>query len=248
MRDFGGDVRLPGRLMLAAGIVGFGLIALRFNHVIDGLTPIEVGPPFPLLQGIALTLLGLGLAWPRTARLVATVMTASLSLNLILHLPGLSGPFDPTRWVSAVEVLGLLAAVALIAFPDRPALWIGARLAIGFMLVVFGMIHWLYIDAIAGMIPDWIPGRALWPWVTGAANVAAGLAITSNVQARLAAGLVGGMFASSILLVHTPHLLAAPGDRSEWVALALAFALTGVVWTLRNASPHSGAELPAHDG
>jgi uncharacterized membrane protein len=111
------------------------------------------------------------------------------------------------------------------------------------MLIVFGVVHWMYVEAIAGMIPEWMPGRALWPWVTGAANIAGGLALVSGVMARTAAALVGAMFASWIPLVHLPRLLAAPGDRSEWVACALAFALTGVVWTVHRALSQSGEDL-----
>lgn len=245
MRDFGGQVRTPGRLMLAAGVLGFGLIALRFNHVIDGLTPIEAGPPFPILQGVALTLLGLGLAWPQSARIAARILMVGLIVNFALHLLLIIAALtDATRWVSTLEVLGLLSAAALLGLGPRPGTLLEARAAIGLMLILFGAVHWMYVGAIAGMIPDWMPGREVWPWITGGACIAAGLAVVSGVQARLASGLAGAMFASWILLVHTPHLLAAPDDRSEWVALALAFALTGVVWTLREALPQSGAELP----
>lgn len=248
MRDFRDSVRLPGRLMLAAGFIAFGLIALCFNHVTDGLIPFEAGQPWPAIQGGLSLLAGLALAWPASAPRTGLALWLVLTVVLFLHGPGLAAePTSPVRWVSAFEVLGLICAAMLIAAPGRRDSGLAARISIGLMLVVFGAVHWSYVGAITGMIPDWMPGRDLWPWVTGAANIAAGLAILSGVLARLAAGLVGVMFASWILLVHTPRLLAAPGDRSEWVALALAFALTGVVWTLRNASPHSGAELQSRD-
>ena len=45
MRDFGASLRLPGRLMLAAGLVGFGLVSLLFDHALDGLEPFDCNRP-----------------------------------------------------------------------------------------------------------------------------------------------------------------------------------------------------------
>ena len=152
-------------------------------------------------------------------------------------------PDNAARWVSALEVLGLLAACMMIAAPDRADCRLVARVGVGLMLILFGAVHWMHREAIAGMIPEWMPGRELWPLVTGAANVTAGLALVSGVLAKAAAALAGAMFASWIVLVHLPRLLAAPGDRGEWVAAALAFALTGVVWTLQGALSRNGEDL-----
>ena len=244
MRDFGGSVRLPGRLMLAAGLIGFGLISLYFNHAIDGLQPFEAPRWGIRLNGAVLLLGGAGLAWSRTARPMALALWGLLTALLFAHAPGLAAtPADAVRWVSAMEVLGLIAAAMLIAAPGRTEFVLAARMAVGLMLVVFGAVHWMYVEAIAGMIPEWMPGRALWPWVTGAANIAAGLALVSGVLAKTASALVGAMFASWILLVHLPRLMATPGDRSEWVACALAFALTGVVWTVHGALSRNGEDL-----
>ncbi|HYC97462.1 DoxX family protein [Brevundimonas sp.] len=244
MRDFGDSVRLPGRLMLATGLIGFGLVSLYFHHPVDGLQPFDAPPPGVWLNGAVLLLGGAGLAWSRTARPAALALWGLLTALLFVHAPGLAAtPRDAVRWVSALEVLGLLSAAMLVAAPGRDDLKLAARMAVGLMLIVFGAVHWMYVDAIAGLIPDWMPGRALWPWITGAANIAAGLALVSGVLARTASALVGAMFASWIVLVHLPRLLAAPGDRSEWVAGALAFALTGVAWTVHGALTRSGEDL-----
>lgn len=243
MRDVGGWP-LPGRLMLAAGLAGFGLIGLWFQHGIDGLEPFAVATPWVWLNGGILLLGGVGLAVPAMAKRTALVLWGLFTLLLFTHAPGLiAEPADATHWVSAVEVPGLIAACMLIATPERKDFILAARMAVGLMLVVFGVVHWMYVGAIAGMIPDWMPGREFWPWATGAANIAGGLALISGVLARLASALVGTMFASWILLVHLPRLLAAPGERSEWVACALAFALTGVVWTVHGALARSGEDL-----
>lgn len=244
MRDLDKAWPLPGRLMLAAGFVGFGLISLHFHHQIDGLQPFEIGSSWAWLNSLVLALGGIGLAWSRSARATGLILWGLLTLLLFAHAPGLlAEPGNAVRWVSAAEVLGLLCACMIIAAPDRPDLRLAARLAVGLMLVLFGAVHWMYVGAVAGLIPEWMPGRAVWPWITGAANLAAGLALISGVLPRLASALVGAMFASWIVLVHLPRLLAAPGDRGEWVACALAFALAGVVWTIHRALAHSGEDF-----
>ena len=243
MRDIRG-LPLPGRPMLAAGLVGFGVISLYFNHTVDGLQPFDAPRWGIWLNGAVLLLGGAGLAWNRTAHRTALALWGLLTLLLLVHAPGVfAAPGDAVRWVSTMEVLGLLSAAMLVAAPERDDLKLAGRMAVGLMLIVFGVVHWLYVEAIAGMIPEWLPGRDLWPWVTGAANLAAGLALVSGLMARLASGLVGAMFASWIFLVHLPRLLATPGDRSEWIACALAFALTGVVWTVHSALTRSGEDL-----
>lgn len=244
MRNLDANLGAPGRLMLAAGLVGFGLVGLHFHHAIDGLQPFELQHAWVWPNSAVLVLGGIGLALGRFTAKAALTLWGILTLLLFLHAPGLfAEPADPVRWVSALEVLGLLAACMLIAASGRKDLILAARIAVGVMLVVFGVVHWLYVGAIAGMIPEWMPGRTVWPLLTGAANIAAGLAIASGVLARPASALVGAMFASWIVLVHAPRILAAPGDRSEWVACALAFALTGVVWTVNGALHESGGDL-----
>jgi uncharacterized membrane protein len=235
---------LPGRLMLAAGFIGFGLVGLHFHHAIDGLQPFELNTVGVWLNSAVLVAGGIGLALDRFASRTALVLWGLLTLLLFAHGPTVAAaPTDVVRWVSAAEVLGLLSACMLIAAPGRADSRTAARIAIGLMLILFGAVHWLYVDAIAGMIPEWMPGRAVWPWVTGGANLAAGLALVSGVLSRLASALTGAMFASWILLVHTPRLVATPGDRGEWFACALAFALTGVLWTIHRALAQSGEDF-----
>ena len=248
MRHLDMNLGTPGRLMLAAGIAGFGVIALTFNHVIDGLFPVpDAGPPWPWIEGAQLLVLGVLLAWTRTAKIAALILAVIPgAVNLMVRAPALAADAGNTvAWVPAMQVLGIASAALLIALPDRQLVTMTARIAIGAMLILFGAVHWMYVEAIAGMIPEWIPGRQVWPLFTGAANIAGGLAIASGVLARPASALVGAMFASWIFLVHTPRLLAEPGDRGEWIACALAFALAGAVWSLHGALPRSGGDLPS---
>ena len=239
---------LPGRLMLAIGLAGFGLTNLTFSAPLDGLQLIPPGTDVVMTSratGVLWLATATGLFIPplvRPAQIVGVMLCVLLLVSWVL-LAFIAEVWPPVvGWVSMAELWGISAGVASVR-PWNAESRRSNRVIVGGMLILFGFVHWIYVGAITGMIPEWIPGRQIWPLFTGAANVLAGIAIASGVFSRPASALVGTMFASWILLVHLPRLLAAPGDKAEWVGLALAFALTGTVWTIHRALAPSGEDL-----
>ena len=71
-----------------------------------------------------------------------------------------------------------------------------------------------------------------WAYATGAGFVAAGVALLTGVQARLAAILLTAMFASFAVLVHLPKLLAQPTSHWIWSENALNLAVMGAAWAV----------------
>ena len=67
--------------------------------------------------------------------------------------------------------------------------------------------------------------------------IAAGLAILTGVQARLAAILLTAMYASFTPLVHLPLVMADPSSHFNWSENALNLALTGVAWVVADSLP-----------
>jgi putative oxidoreductase len=43
-------------------------------------------------------------------------------------------------------------------------------------MVIFGIQHYMYVDFVISMIPEWIGGRRFWTYFTGTALAAAGVA------------------------------------------------------------------------
>jgi len=85
----------------------------------------------------------------------------------------------------------------------------------------------------APLVPRWLPPtQAFWAYATGVAHIAAGVAILSGVQARLAAILLSAMFACFTPLVHAPMLLADPSNHGIWSENALNLALIGAAWVV----------------
>ena len=80
-----------------------------------------------------------------------------------------------------------------------------------------------------------IEGR--WAWFTGAAHLAAGLAVLTGVKARLAALLAGAMYGSWALILHVPRVMPDIGHRPEMTNLFVAVALCGAAWIVASSYP-----------
>jgi uncharacterized membrane protein YphA (DoxX/SURF4 family) len=81
--------------------------------------------------------------------------------------------------------------------------------------------------------PKWLPPtQEVWAYATGVGHIAAGVAILTGVQARLAAILLTAMFAPFTPLVHAPMLLADPSGYMNWTENALNLALIGAAWVV----------------
>jgi uncharacterized membrane protein YphA (DoxX/SURF4 family) len=107
------------------------------------------------------------------------------------------------------------------------------QLALGVCALLFGGAHFFYMNLTAPMVPRWLPlTPEFWAYATGVCHIAAGIAILTGVQARLAAILLTAMFVSFTLLVHGPMLLADPSSRLNWSENALNIALIGAAWVV----------------
>jgi uncharacterized membrane protein YphA (DoxX/SURF4 family) len=85
----------------------------------------------------------------------------------------------------------------------------------------------------APLVPKWLPPtQEFWGYLTGVCFVAAGVAILTGVQARLAAILLTAMLVSFALLVHEPMLLADHSTHYNWTESAENLAVIGAAWVV----------------
>jgi len=158
------------------------------------------------------------------------------------HLPNAFAGFRHIgAWNAPAEItyltMGAVALLAAHAGQMRRTLALVARVLAGLSAVVFGCAHFNYIDFTATFVPAWIPpSQVFWAWVTGAGHLAAGIALVSGIQARLAVTLHAVMMGSFVLFVHLPRVLGSPEKHEEWIMLAVSSALTGSALLLRKYS------------
>ena len=202
-------------------------------------------PARPLLayaSGLVLLATGLGLLFKRTAAAAATVLTANLVLwVLLLQIPRvLSNAGTEIVWNGLGENLTLAAAgwilVVSLATPASRVARRGeqnlrvARAIFGIALLPIGLAHLTYVPQTTQLVPAWLPFRVGFAYVTGVAQIAAGLGIVLGVLPRLAATLEASALAIFGLLVWAPAVISPPTNRLSATALLITFAVSGAAW------------------
>jgi len=246
-KDTMDGVANTGRYLFATALAGFGLEHFIFMHspfLGDVLPYTANGPLSALLIGAILLAAGLALASGRGACLAARVLGAALIVDfVVVHIPRMGGaPRDAAVRGLAFETLSV-AAIALVLAPmvasprseavsrgGLPGLGTTAtsgRYLFGVSLVIFSLMHFMLTSLIASLIPGWMPGHVFLAYFTGAALVAAGLAIATGKLARLAGILLGVMFLIWIVTLHAPRVAHALTNGDEWTSLLVAVAMAG---------------------
>jgi uncharacterized membrane protein YphA (DoxX/SURF4 family) len=256
-----------GPAWFLAGLAAIGVVALVAGRSAGPLVALPGSVPAAeaLVRGFGAVLAGLSFACmvaPRSLRAARLLAGGLLLWLLAARVPQVVfQPAGVAARVAAVEVLAAFAVSLSLAqhaaqreWPDRFAghgsrVPVFARWAVAAMLIVFGLTHLQHRAAIASMIPAWLPGRTAWPWFTGSAHLAAGLALLTGLGLRPAALAVGLMFASWLPLVHAGRLVRSPTVAAEWAFAVTAVMLCGVVWTLAAlARPEPGRAVGAGHG
>lgn len=106
---------------------------------------------------------------------------------------------------------------------------------------VFGLFHFMNGSAMASMVPGFVPGGVFWVYLTGAALIAASVAIMAGKMGSLAATLLGVMLLLFAVTIHLPGVINAADQAAMQASmssmlkdLALAggaFVLAGVLRT-----------------
>ena len=191
--------------------------------------------------------LGLAMQWRRTVYLSALVLVGLYALGeIFLDVPrGFAHPSVFVAWYGVFEHLALAAAAVIICAygaPLEPAnverLSKISRLIFGICLIYFGLAHHFYLANTVSMVPAWLPpSQTFWAYATGAAHVAAGIALISGIYARAAAMLLAAMFTVFAILVHAPRIVSDPHTHMNWAENAVNFALIGSAWVIAASIP-----------
>ena len=80
-------------------------------------------------------------------------------------------------------------------------------------VAAFGAEHFTLTEAVASIIPAWIPWHLFWAYLVGACLIAGALSLVTRIQAGLAAGLLGMTFFLFVALMHGPGWVQDPGNR-----------------------------------
>ena len=237
-----------GRRVYGLGAIALGIVEMRYGAFAPVWLPVPAHTPgYHLLAYGAAALLilgGLAVNLPRVAAIGAVLLAVLFAGGMLLTelLPSLAKPTDWGGWQGVAESVamamgGVLVYAQTLGAGEARAATVAriARLVFGVCLLVFGVSHFVYAKFTASMVPAWLPPSQLaWAWATGVAQIAAGLAVLSGIQARLAAILLTVMYLIFGLLVHIPSVVADPASHANWAENAINLILVGAAWSCWN--------------
>jgi uncharacterized membrane protein len=239
-----------GHAAFAVTMIGFGIQGLITRDFAPMWEPVPEGVPArtALIYLCALVPLvtGIGLFWRRAAAASARVLLAFLLLwFVLLRLPQTVTAFSVGVWYSSCQTAVILAAAWVLyswfaTERDRQRLGFvtgdnGVRIArvlYALALIPFGLAHFLYLQATAPLVPEWLPAHVAWAYLTGGAFVVAGIAMLIGVCARLAAALSALQIGLFTLLVWVPVVMSGTANPSQWGEFVVSWALTAGAWVV----------------
>ena len=241
----------PGHAAFALTMIGLGILGLIKRDFAAPWQPVPDGVPgrgiLILLCALVPLACGIGLLWRHTAAAAARVLFAyDLLWLLLVRVPYflfVSSAVDGW-WASCQTAVMVAAAWVLYVWfaTDRDRQRFGfaagdrgvriARALYGAALIPFGLAHFLYLEATAPLVPDWLPGHVAWAYFTGATFIAAGAAILIGVCARLAAALSAWQMGLFLLLVWAPRVAAGTLNDFQWGEVVTNVALIAAAWVV----------------
>ena len=237
---------LYGRIVFGASAVLFGVIALMWHDPDTWQTLRHIWRlPFGTIIGGCLMAAqiagGIGMQYPRTARLASAVLGVvylCFSLACIPDIIAASSLYEQYGGSFFQQFSLLCGAVALYAATEASAakaVVLGrlARLGLGVCAISFALSQVLYLRVTADLVPKWIPpNQMFWAILTTIAFALAAIAMLINRQARLAMRLMTLMLALFAVMVWIPRLIAHPKAHFNWSELGLTVLITGAAWVV----------------
>lgn len=259
--------RQIARMLFGLGMLSLGLLTLRYGY---GVLLFRVPPPgwvawlkvVGYVSGAIMIVSGAGLLAERSAHVATFVLLPFLLLWTLSRVPVIVS--DPGREISwfAVAEIAVLAAAALVLYAQvvvarRGLLFervahehglLTARFVFGLALLTFGLSHFFEFAAhTVSLVPAWLPYRAGWADLTGAAQVAAGLGVLLSIYPRRAAAIEAAMLSLFALVVWVPIVIARPTTPSNWGELLYTVALAGAAWVITESIPARPASVAVTD-
>ena len=239
-------IRVFGLRVYGVGVAALGLACLVFGDFDPGQKVPRNFPartPLAYCAGALMVVAASAIEWRRTRVWGAAALTVYYAVFVLLLMDGrlLISGYGVYGTYEDIAMQLAIAASALIVYAGSAQIDMAlavrltriGRMAFGVCPVIWGGAHFMYMNMTAPLVPKWLPpGQVFWGYLTGVCFVAAGLAILTGIQVRLATILLTVMIASFGVLANGPMLVADPSSHFNWTESALNLALIGTAWVV----------------
>ena len=261
------DGQQPGQTLMAIGLLGLGVLALRYGDFALVWQPVPEWFParhaVAYASGILMLLLGIGLLFKASASFAARVLFPYLIVWACLKLPAIFvAPQIEGVWLGLGELTILLAGGWMLfcrlveVSPNSKFRFLAgesgmraARIMFGLSAIPVGLSHLFYSQATANLVPAWLPYRIGWAYLTGVGQIAAGLGVLLSVLPWLAAPAEAGMITCFTLLVWLPAIAHGAKERLNWTAFFISWIIGAAAWIVAQNIPRQKKKRrPITDG
>lgn len=239
-----------GQVVFAATMVALGIMGLTKGDFSVIWQPVSKGLPgretLVYLCALISLVSGFGLLWRRMAAIAARVLLLWFVLWLLFfRLPDFAHGFTVDIYWAACKTAVMLSA-AWVLYTWFATDWdkhkLGfvagenglriARVLYGLALIPFGLAHFTYLKQTTVLVPGWLPWHVPWAYFTGAAFVAAGIAVIVGICARLAAALSTLQMGLFLLLIWIPKAVEGSLTAFQRGEAVVTWALMSAAWVV----------------
>lgn len=235
--------------LFSIGMIALGLLTVVSHDFAYDWQPVSQFLPgraaLAEITGVFTVTISFALLFRRTAIFAVRALLPFLIVWLCLKLPAvIAAPQIEGVWIGLGEVGMLLGGgwilFARLAAFDKSSIFSsisgrnGIRLAqiiFGLAVIPVGLGHFFYAEITASLIPAWMPFRLALAYLTGAGQIACGLALLFSVFSRMAALIETGMLALFAFLVWGPDSWFAVTPKLAGTPPGFRFALTAFLVT-----------------
>ena len=218
-------------MVFAATLIVLGVIGFITGNYAPIWQPVPFGAPMVYACSAISVATGIGLIVPGAAAHASWLLLGALVVSVVIFRGRdlVTGPADFGSWDGIAETAVPIAAAWILSTGRGMRI---ARTLYGLALLPFGLAHFIYLDNTTVLIPSWIPAHLALAYFTGAAFIAAGLAIITGVWGRLAAALSVVQIGGFTVLVWPPLALAGTLTAFQWNEFGTSALLTAAAWVV----------------
>jgi hypothetical protein len=237
-----------GRMFFGIAMFAIGIVHLVTGNFPTGLLPVTSVYTGKVVlvyaNGIVLIFAGLLVASKKYA-FQGAVLSAIIWLIwlLVLHLPQLIMTYNtPFEWAPTFEVTmffgGALVLMGLITQPQinrYKLILIGSNI-VGVSILVFAVLHLIFLQFITTLLLPWMPFKLFWAYVVMIAFFAASISILTRIWIRLSSALLGSMFLIWFCILHIPLVISHYQVEPQWTSLAVVLGASGVAFLITSST------------